>query len=245
MADNRYLKTKFWYDPYIKYSLPATHEKLIYIFLLQNPETTQCGVYEVTFKDIAKATGSSLPDVEATMAKLEKDGKIHYDHETGEVFIVNFMRRNPATSPSVRARVFIDLKLIKSTTLLKLWHDQAKAIGFDAEETPLAAPNPNVKTLVDHYNEAYKKVMGVAPPFSKADFRVTKDALREHKNDVERLKSVIEFGVEHIKSKKLTVTMKGCLGDWCFKSYHQRWAECAWQYTGLESPPCDKPWWRE
>ena len=238
----RFIDTQFWDDDYVEKL--KNIEKLVFSFLLTNGRTRQCGLYEIVSSKIAYKCDVAVKDVERIMVKLEADGKITYDHETKEVLILNWLKYNKSDSPHVKKRVISDLEKIKSIRLLTLWHEKAKEYNYDVE-TVGEPPNPNVRVLVDHYNDTYKTIMGVAPPFSKADFGVTKTALREHKNDVERLKNIIEFGIEHIKSKKLTVTMKGCLGDWCFKSYWQKWSECQWQYSGLVNPPLDRQWWKQ
>jgi DNA-binding Lrp family transcriptional regulator len=243
MADKRYLKTKFWRDPYTKRNLNTMSERMIYAFLLLNDNTSQCGVFEIIFEDIAEMTLASLEEVSAAMAKLEADGKIKYDHDTKEVFIVNYMKHNPPTSPKLRTKMLKDMKAVKSKALLEWWHEEAKAIGLNVNAAT-NTPNPNVKVLVEHYSEAYKRVKDIVPEFSKADFGVVGRVLIERKNDVERLKNIVEFGIDLMEANKLVITLKGVIGHWSMTAYRQAWAKHKWAYTGLDEPPTDKQWWR-
>jgi hypothetical protein len=244
MAEKRYLKTKFWRDPYTKRQLNTMPVRFIYNFLLLNEYTSQCGVFEIVFEDIAEATLASLEEVAAAMAKLEADGKIRYDHETREVFIVNYMKHNPPTSPKLRTKMLKDMQAVKSKALLALWHEEARAIGVDVNAAT-NTPNQNIKVLVDHYSETYKRVKGIEPEFSKADFGVVARVLIERKNDMERLTNIIEFGIDLMEQKKLIITLKGVLGAWSMTAYWQKWAERKWQYSEGAIAPTDKQWWRE
>lgn len=60
-AAQRYISTSFWIDDFIE-ELEPVH-KLIYLYLLTNPQTNIAGVYKTTFKRIANDTGASLNDV--------------------------------------------------------------------------------------------------------------------------------------------------------------------------------------
>jgi hypothetical protein len=55
MAKQRYINTKFWRDSYIEDLDPT--EKLLFLYLLTNPDTNICGVYELPLKIIAADTG--------------------------------------------------------------------------------------------------------------------------------------------------------------------------------------------
>lgn len=70
----RYIKDSFWTDSYIE-SLSPDH-KLIFIYLLTNPQCNIAGVYEITHKRIAYETGFDIDVIKNILKRFEEDGKI-------------------------------------------------------------------------------------------------------------------------------------------------------------------------
>jgi hypothetical protein len=79
MSVQRYISSSFWSDDWVD-SLSA-REKLLYMYLLTNENTTVAGVYKITVKRIKDDTGISREEVVAALDKFTKDKKAFYIDE--------------------------------------------------------------------------------------------------------------------------------------------------------------------
>ena len=105
MSKQRYLDTKFWDDSYIMNKDPI--EKLLFIYLLTNPLTNICGIYEINIRRIAFDTGIEQDMVLKIIERFEKDNKIKY--ENGWLAIKNFIKYQK-DNPSIRAGISYELQ---------------------------------------------------------------------------------------------------------------------------------------
>ena len=78
MAKNRYVNTHFWNDNYIIDLDPI--EKLLFLYLLTNPMTDICGIYELPLKKISFETGVDKDMVFKIFDRFENDNKAKYDN---------------------------------------------------------------------------------------------------------------------------------------------------------------------
>lgn len=100
MAKQRLVNTKFWIDDYSSNLDPS--EKLLFLYLLTNPYTEICGVYEIPLKLIALETGLDREMVLKIIERFTKDDKIFY--ERGWVAIKNFTKhqvKNPSVEKGI------------------------------------------------------------------------------------------------------------------------------------------------
>lgn len=88
MAKLRFVNTYFWMDGYIVELDPT--EKLLFLYLLTNPLANIAGCFEITVRQIAFDTGISTVDVQRSLQKFEKDGKLI--HRDGWLFLANFLK---------------------------------------------------------------------------------------------------------------------------------------------------------
>ena len=68
MATCRYVQCAFWSDPFILGLTPE--EKYFYLYLITNPHTKQCGVYELPPKLIELETGYNTETVQKLFKNL-------------------------------------------------------------------------------------------------------------------------------------------------------------------------------
>jgi len=115
MSKQRYLDTRFWDDSYICDLDPS--EKLVYLYLLTNPLTTICGVYEITIKRICNDTGYNRDTVEKILERFARDGKIVYVN--GWLALKNFIKYQNTGSDKIRRG--IDLALENAPKELAEW----------------------------------------------------------------------------------------------------------------------------
>lgn len=126
----RFLHVSFWQDPEVLEYSPE--KKLLYVYLLTNSHTTQSGIYEISFTIIKFETGLNLKKIQDIMKEFVESGKIAYDEDFGEVFIVNWMKYNWSNSPKVIKAVIESLKKVKSRKLLEMFVN-----GLDSEQKAL------------------------------------------------------------------------------------------------------------
>lgn len=94
MAFYRHVYLKFWKDDKVM-ELFSVEEKLLFLFLLTNPNTTQIGVYKILPKEIAFMTGFEEEEVSIMLELFEKEYKlIKYNKLTHEIAIVHWARYN-------------------------------------------------------------------------------------------------------------------------------------------------------
>ena len=117
MAIFRKIHTSFWSDSFT--SDLERDKKLFYLYLLTNERTSQCGIYEITKKQIAYDLGYSTDTVSKLINEFEKLGKIKYNETTKEVAIKNWLKYNGSTSPKVQSCINKELSTIKDTVLIE------------------------------------------------------------------------------------------------------------------------------
>lgn len=74
MSKQRYIKDSFWTDPYIEKLSPDY--KLVFLYLITNPQNNIAGVYEIRAKRIAYDTGYDIEVIETILKRFESDGKV-------------------------------------------------------------------------------------------------------------------------------------------------------------------------
>ena len=116
MAIFRKIHTSFWSDSFI--SDLDKDKKLFYLYLLTNERTKQCGIYEITKKQISYDTGYSIDTVSKLLEYFKKSDKIRYNESTNELAIRNWLKYNPCTSPTVKSCVDKEFSQVKDTVLI-------------------------------------------------------------------------------------------------------------------------------
>jgi len=95
------INTRFWIDDYIANLDPV--EKLLFLYLLTNPSTDICGVYELPTKNMALDTGLDREMVLKILSRFSRDKKVYY--HKGWVGIVNFIKHqslNPKVMEGIK-----------------------------------------------------------------------------------------------------------------------------------------------
>jgi len=117
MATFRKIHTSIWSDPW--FADLDSEKKLFYIYLLTNERTKQCGIYEITKKQISFDTGYSIDTVSILLKYFIDTQKIRYNYITNEIAIKNWRKYNVDTSPKVKQCVNRELKLVKDIVLIQ------------------------------------------------------------------------------------------------------------------------------
>ncbi|MCK4377687.1 MAG: hypothetical protein KAV97_05700 [Actinomycetia bacterium] len=64
----RYIQCRFWQEPGVE--TWSIDEKYFYLYLLTNPNTTQCGVYNISIRRMSFNTGYDKKKVEQLIKKF-------------------------------------------------------------------------------------------------------------------------------------------------------------------------------
>ena len=155
MAKYRHLHTKFWIDPFIE-ELTA-EQKYFYIYILTNPSTSQCGIYEITINTISHQSGIKNETIKKLLTFFEEKRKIKYAISTSELCLINFRKYNWTTSPKVISCIKKEIKEVKNKALVDLIYgidtlSQEKQKEKEEGDMDFYPLNINSK----HFNDAIK-----------------------------------------------------------------------------------------
>ncbi len=112
MAIYRPIRISYWQDGFVLDLTPE--EKFFYLYLLTNSKTTQCGIYKLPMQVVQLETGYNKETVMKLISKFIEYKKIKYSEETGEVYILNWIKYNPVNNANIIKRVFSELSEVKS-----------------------------------------------------------------------------------------------------------------------------------
>jgi len=116
-AKYRAIQTCFWNDSWVIQLTPE--QKFFFIYLLTNPKVSQCGIYEISLKQMEFETGYNKDTIEKLLKIFEKKGKIRFSISTSEICIPNFSKYNYNSSPKVRIHIIKELNQVKDKTLIQ------------------------------------------------------------------------------------------------------------------------------
>lgn len=169
MAIFRKIHVQFWSDVFIQSLTPE--QKFFFLYLLTNERTKQCGVYEITTRQISYDTGYNVETVNKLISFFEDASKILFSRETNEVGIKNWNKYNGSKSPDVKSLVNKEIRSIKNKKLLEwvqsvdtvLPHTKS-SLRQEGEEEPEREPEREVerevgsKKVKEISNEVWKDV---------------------------------------------------------------------------------------
>jgi uncharacterized phage protein (TIGR02220 family) len=107
-----------------------TDKKLFYIYLLTNERTKQCGVYEITVRQMSFDTGFSIDKINKLIKYFIVTGKIKYNTKTSELGVGNWLKYNNSTSPKVQSCINKEFESVKDRVLI----EYVKSIGTLSQE---------------------------------------------------------------------------------------------------------------
>jgi hypothetical protein len=128
MAIFRKIHTSFWGDSFIQDLTPE--QKYFFLYLLTNDKTKQCGIYEITVRQMCYDTGYNEDTIKKLLEFFNSKGKIQYSEETKEIALKNWAKFNDSSSPHVKTCINNELKLVKNRLLIEYIY----SIYTDAQE---------------------------------------------------------------------------------------------------------------
>lgn len=141
----RQIYTEFWSDPAIVDSF-SPEDRYFYLYLMTNAYTSQCGIYQISLKQIAFDTGYSMESVKNMIERFQSYHKrILYNPETHELAVLNHARYNypEKISDNRFACIKAELAEIKDRSMITPLLAHAPKLVRDALADPGATQPPS------------------------------------------------------------------------------------------------------
>ncbi len=125
----RQVFSTFWSDPKVVDSF-SPEDKYFYLYLITNEHTNQCGIYQISVKQMAFDLGYSIEAVRALIERFQSHLKrIRYNPETREMAVLNWAKHNyPEKTTDNRFYCIEDeLEMVQDRTLVDLVLQHATA----------------------------------------------------------------------------------------------------------------------
>ena len=119
MAIFRPIQISFWQDPYIL-DLDKD-QKYFYLYLLTNSRTTQCGIYQISYKIVSFETGFEEETIKRLIRGFVDDGKVLFNEEHMEIMLLNWYKYNPVNNRNIEKRVLKELKEVKTLEFIEIY----------------------------------------------------------------------------------------------------------------------------
>lgn len=117
MAIFRKIHVSFWSDVFVQSLTPE--QKFFFLYLLTNEKTRQCGIYEITLRQISYDTGYNVETVSKLLEFFIESQKVRFSAVSNEMAIKNWNRYNGNKSVDVQTLVNKEHKMIKDRELIE------------------------------------------------------------------------------------------------------------------------------
>jgi hypothetical protein len=153
MGKYRRVFTEFWNDSWIMELTPE--QKYFFLYLITNPKTSQCGIYEISIRQMEHETGYNRETIAKLLGIFEACGKIKYSLKSNEICVINFTKYNYSSSPKIKVHIIKELEKVKDKSLVELLYGVKGEFGnfFSNEETQEITTELNFKTPLDFSEE--------------------------------------------------------------------------------------------
>lgn len=139
VAKFRQVHVEFWQDGFVLDLTPE--EKYFFLYLMTNSKTSQCGIYELPKRIIETETGYNRETVDKLLNRFIQYGKIQYNDETKEIFIMNWVKHNKINSPKVKSCIIKELQSIKHIPYVQMFIQQANKYGYHIDTVSIPYAN--------------------------------------------------------------------------------------------------------
>lgn len=121
MAKFRQVYVDFWTDPRVLEEM-TPEDRYFYLYLLTNPLTTQCGIYQITKKQMGFELGHSMESINSLVDRFENHHKlIKYNPETREIAVIKWGKYNlNKGGKPILDCVRAELEAVKDKSLIQL-----------------------------------------------------------------------------------------------------------------------------
>ncbi|PHD22424.1 DnaD domain-containing protein [Bacillus wiedmannii] len=190
MAVYRTVQVNFWQDDFVLDLTPE--ERYFYVYLLTCSKTTQCGIFPFPKRLAEMETGYNRETVDKLVQRFIDYGKILYDADTRELFVLNWLRYNPVTNTNVEKCVLRELKGVKNKEFVHMFLQKCVEEGL------------NVAMLLAHF--------GSLSPHTVEELSAWMEDLSE-----ELVLKALQIAFEN--NKRTVAYVKGILRGWHGKGF--------------------------
>lgn len=180
MSKQRLVDTCFWDDRYISRLDPS--EKLLFLYLLTNPLTSICGIYQIEMRRIAFDTGFDTDTIKRMLERFEKDNRCTY--RDGWLAMRNWIKHQTA-SPKVQKGIRDQLQTVPE--------ELKKYIGYGIDTISHSNSNSNTNTNLN-LNEQSPCAAG---PIERPAAQTKSERIQEKKRLLREQAKLL--GVEEVK----------------------------------------------
>lgn len=145
MATHRYVQTKFWNDVFILGLTPE--EKYFYLYIMTNPHSKQCGVYELPMPVMVFETGYNQDTLTKLINRFRDYKKLDWSEETNEIIILNWPKFNLPKSEPVYKCVQREMLSIKNNDFHDKMLAQIIKNGYPIHTLPIPHRYPPLTEL--------------------------------------------------------------------------------------------------
>lgn len=117
MAKFRKVYANFWTDPFVENLTPE--DRYFYLFLMTNPEVTECGIYVISKKRMGDLTGYNRETIEKLLERFSGYNKIVYDDKNHEMLLVNKIREIERLGKPMIDCIEAELKRVHNKEFIK------------------------------------------------------------------------------------------------------------------------------
>ncbi|EEL44990.1 DnaD domain-containing protein [Bacillus cereus] len=226
MAVYRNVQVNFWQDEFILDLTPE--ERYFYIYLLTGTKTKQCGIYVLPKRVAELETGYNMETVEKLLNRFVEYGKILYDVETKELYIMNWLNYNPILNTNVEKCVLRELKTVKNKEFIHMFLRKCleeewkiplllQHLGMPKEEDTSSLQE--VVEEIENVEEETDTSHGEVYKFYEQNISsLSPYIVKEMKNWIQRLlgEKVLEaLKIAFEQNKRTFAYVKGILRNWC------------------------------
>ncbi|MDZ5606135.1 DnaD domain protein [Bacillus pseudomycoides] len=232
MAVYRNVQVNFWQDDFVLDLTPE--ERYFYLYLLTCSKTTQCGIYPLPKRLAEMETGYNRETVEKLLQRFVDYGKILYDAEAKELYILNWLRYNPITSTNVEKCVLRELKAVKSEEFVRMFlrkcleEEMSIPLLLEHFGSPYDVSDIVTEELIDQYKteeqvEEEEESGSSVFPFYEQHFGSLSPYVAEELNEwmvdlsEELVLKALQIALEN--NKRTIAYVKGILREWHRKGY--------------------------
>lgn len=228
MAVYRNVQVNFWQDEFILDLTPE--ERYFYIYLLTGTKTKQCGIYVLPKRVAELETGYNMETVEKLLNRFVEYGKILYDAETKELYIMNWLNYNPILNTNVEKCVLRELKTVKNKEFIHMflhkclkeeWKIPLLLQHFGMpEEEDTSSLQEVVEEIEDEEGEEDTQHSEVYKFYEQNISSLSPYIVKELKGWIRRLsgEKVLEaLKIAFEQNKRTFAYVKGLLRNWCEK----------------------------
>jgi len=189
MAIFRKVHVTFWRDEFVESLTPE--QKFFYLYLLTNDRTTQCGIYEITTKQMCYDTGYNEDTIKKLIVFFVEIGKIRYSINTKEMALKNWVKYNDSNSPKVRACIDKELLKVKDRVLIQYIYSMDTHTQEEEEQEEEKEQEQDINIDFEWFWDEYDKKVGMKDKLKRKWNNLTDQERQNAMNYIEIYKQSI------------------------------------------------------